>query len=103
MSDFQTLSFNHPFEIFPGIGQHGIRHVALNPIAVGANVDLLVQWNAGGLFIPEVLKSGVDFSCRSRDKIKEQLIALREFYGKDLPGYASLLTVILFRYAMYLP
>ncbi len=35
------------------------------------------------------VKSGMDLSCRSRDEITEQLIGLREFYGKDLINYNS--------------
>ena len=36
------------------------------------------------------VKSGMDLSCRSRDEITEQLLALREFYGADLINYNSI-------------
>ena len=36
------------------------------------------------------VKSGMDLSCRTRDEITDQLMALREFYGKDLSNYNSI-------------
>jgi hypothetical protein len=36
------------------------------------------------------VKSGIDLSYRSRGQIREQLIALREFYGADLINYNSI-------------
>jgi len=36
------------------------------------------------------VKSGVDLSCRSRSEIEEQLFALQEFFGPDLPNYNSI-------------
>ena len=36
------------------------------------------------------VKSGMDLSCRSRNEITEQLLALREFYGADLTNYNSI-------------
>ena len=36
------------------------------------------------------VKTGMDLSFRSRNEITEQLIALREFYGKDLHNYNSI-------------
>ena len=48
--------FADPFQIFPGIRQHGIGHVAVNILTVGANVDLLVKGYADSFFIPKLLK-----------------------------------------------
>ncbi|MFC1843444.1 hypothetical protein ACFLZ5_01475 [Thermodesulfobacteriota bacterium] len=36
------------------------------------------------------VKSGMDLTCRTRDEIIGQLVALREFYGEDLLNYNSL-------------
>ena len=36
------------------------------------------------------VKSGMELTCRSRDEIAEQLMALREFYGADLLNYNSI-------------
>ena len=36
------------------------------------------------------VKSGIGLSCRSRDEITGQLMALREFYGADLRNYNSI-------------
>ena len=36
------------------------------------------------------IKSGIGLSCRSRDEIEEQLLALQQFFGPDLPNYNSI-------------
>jgi hypothetical protein len=36
------------------------------------------------------VKSGMDLSFRSREQVREQLMALREFYGADLVNYNSI-------------
>ncbi len=36
------------------------------------------------------IKSGIGLSCRSRDEIEEQLLALQQFFGPDLPNFNSI-------------
>ena len=36
------------------------------------------------------VKSGVELLCRSRQDIRRQLVALRDFFGRDLPNYNSI-------------
>ena len=36
------------------------------------------------------VKSGLDLTCRTRAEIEEQLFALRDFFGSDLPNYNSI-------------
>ena len=36
------------------------------------------------------VKTGMDLTCRSRSEIEAQILALREFFGPDLPNYNSI-------------
>jgi len=60
------------------------RHVDYDVIPVMISDGCLYNCSFCGV------KSGMDLTCRNRDEITEQLIALRKFYGADLINYNSI-------------